>query len=165
MFRFRRVRYLLCLALLCTALGGLLGGHVVLAAQENTKLSADVLAAIIEAAEGSARKALVILNQIIGMDEDDRMATITARTESKQAIELARALLNGSKWPTVSKLLKEIDEDPESLRYMILGYMQAVLLGGGKMAGRAFDIIDTFRDNFYDSKKAGLVAACWEVCK
>lgn len=35
MIRFRRVRYLLCLASLCTVLGGLLGSHVALAAQEN----------------------------------------------------------------------------------------------------------------------------------
>lgn len=35
MFRFRGVRYLLCLALLCTVLGGLFGDRVALAAQEN----------------------------------------------------------------------------------------------------------------------------------
>ena len=34
MFRFRGVRYLLCLALLCTVLGGLFGDRVALAAQE-----------------------------------------------------------------------------------------------------------------------------------
>jgi len=38
-----------------------------------------------------------------------------------------------------------------------------VLLGGGYLAQRAFRIIDVFSDNFYDSKQAGLAAACYEV--
>lgn len=121
--------------------------------------------AIMEAAEGSARKALVLLEQAGFLDgEEAQLQAVQASQESKtQAIELARALLGGAGWPAVAKLLKEITEDPESLRHMVLGYCAAVLLGGGRMSGRAFHIIDVFGSNFYDSKRPGLIAACYEV--
>ena len=46
---------------------------------------------------------------------------------------------------------------------MVLGYCKSVLLSGGPKADKAYDIIDVFGNNFYDTKFAGLVAACYEV--
>ncbi len=45
---------------------------------------------------------------------------------------------------------------------MILGYFRKVLLSGRNSA-RAASIIETFQYNFYDSKAAGLAAACYSV--
>lgn len=130
-----------------------------------SEISDDVVDRIVDVAEGSPRKALVILNQIIGIPSENEQLDAIASSDTKaQAIELARALLNPrSTWPSVAKILKDLDDDPEQLRYMVLGYCSSVLLSGGAMAGRAFAIIEVFADNFYDSKKAGLVAACYEV--
>ena len=119
---------------------------------------------IVEVAQGSARKAMVLLNQIYMVEDEDEQLEILGSADTRaQAIELARALLNGRSWKEVAGILKGIDEEPEGLRYMVLGYCNAVLLGGGKLANRAFIIMNSFADNFYDSKKAGLTMACYEV--
>lgn len=134
--------------------------------KEGLALSEDVIQEIVEAADGSARKALVILEQVGSLGtEEAQMAAIQASTINKdQAIDLAKALIYpGSKWMDVAKILKENKDEPEGIRYLILGYARAVLLGGGKLAPRAFVVIDVFSDDFYTSKQAGLAAACWEV--
>ncbi len=133
--------------------------------KEGTTISDEPIDRIIEVAEGSPRKGLVLLGSVIGLEnEDEQLAAIRAGDVKGQAIMIARALIKpGVGWPEVANILREIDEEPESLRWMILSYCTTVLLSGGKLADRAYQIVDVFRDNFYDSKRAGLVAACWEV--
>jgi len=133
---------------------------------EKVKIPEEVIEKIIESSDGSARKALVLLNQVIELDsKEDMIESIKATTAEIQAIIIARALLNPStKWPDMAKILKETsDEDPEQIRWMVLGYARNVLLSGGKLSGRAYLMIDTFRDHFYDCKMAGVVAACYEL--
>jgi len=134
--------------------------------KEEMKVSADVLQEIVEAADTSARKALVILQQVGYLDnEEEQMKAVQSSSINKgEAINLARALCNpGIRWAEVASILKSLDDDPEGVRYLILGYFRSILLGGGKLAPRAFRIIDVFSNNFYDSKQAGLAAACYEV--
>ena len=133
---------------------------------EKIGLPEEVAEKIIECSYGSARKALVLLNQVIELDnEDDMIEAIKTTTAEVQALSIARALLNPhTKWMEMIKILKESsDEEPESIRWMILGYAKTILLSGGKLSGRSYLIIDTFRDNFYDSKWAGLIASCYEI--
>lgn len=132
---------------------------------EGAKLSEEVVERLVDASEGSARKALVILHQIIEIeDEEDQLEAISRSDASRQAIEIARALFRKAPWGEVAKILKGLkDEEPESLRHLILGYATTILLSGGKQSSRAAMIIDTFRDNWYDCKRAGLVASCYEV--
>lgn len=130
------------------------------------QITPEVLQEIAEAAEGSGRKALVILEQVICLDtEQEQLAAIQATTLNKDAaIDLARALVNPrADWKQVAAILKNINDEPEAVRYLVLGYCRAILLSGGPLASRAFTIIDIFSSNFYDSKQAGLAAACWEV--
>lgn len=136
------------------------------AGREEMKISDDVIDAIVEASDGSARKALVILEQVGFLkDEKEQLSAIQSTVvDSKMAIDLARVLINPSAtWAEASKILKELQEDPEQIRYLVLGYARSVMLGGGKLAHRAYRVIDIFSENFYDSKHAGLAAACWEV--
>lgn len=133
---------------------------------EGFKLSDEVIQEIVEAAEGSGRKALVILGQVAGLegDEEQIRAIQSTSINKDQAIALARLLINPrSSWAEVASVLKQLNDDPEAVRYLVLGYSRTVLLGGGGLAKRAFMIIDIFSSNFYDSKQAGLAAACWEV--
>ena len=58
------------------------------------------------------------------------------------------------------KLLKNIQTDPETVRWAVLGYSRACLLNGMKSAAL---ILECFSENFYDSKNAGLALACFEV--
>lgn len=133
--------------------------------KEGAEISEEVVERIAQCADGSARKALVLLHQVIDLEDDEAMlSAIDSADSQKQAIEIARALLNPrTKWSEMAAILKGVDEDPESLRHMILSYATNVLLGGGKMAPRAGFIIEMFSENFYDTKKAGLVASCYGV--
>lgn len=134
---------------------------------EQKKVGEEVIDKIIEVAEGSARKALVLLDQVLHLKTDEeRVEAVLSSSTTKQAIDLARALINpGSKWPDVASILSKIEEEPEQIRYLVLGYASSVLLKGGKgpIQSRAYCLINAFRDNFYDSKKAGLIAACYEI--
>ena len=135
------------------------------ASDEGFELEKDVASAIVEQADGSARKALVLLEQVSQLtSEEERLTLLRSTGTQAKAIELARALIDPrAKWTRVKAILKDMDEDPESVRWLVLSYCQSVLIGGGKMANRAYRVIDAFRDNFYDCKKAGLVAACYEI--
>lgn len=136
--------------------------------KEGFKVQQEVIDEIVEAAEGSARKALVILEQVALLDtHDEQLAAVVASSAAKdQAILIARALFAPSpNWSEIAKVLRECKDDPESIRYLILGYSRTILLGGGKLAPQAFKVIDIFGRNFYDSKHAGLAAACWEAIR
>jgi len=133
--------------------------------REKLDVSEEVIERISDVADGSARDALVILNQVSGLSEDEQLDAVQKASVRQQAIEIARALINPkTKWNQMAKILREVDDEPEGIRYLVLAYATSVLLkGGGKMADRAYLIIDAFSDNFFDSKRAGLVAACYEV--
>lgn len=137
--------------------------------KEKIKKNKKVIAKIVKAADGSARKALVFLDKIMDLDSTEEMIeAIESATVEVQAIAIVRALINkGTTWPAMCKILKETSkEDPESMRWMILGYAKSCLLGANSnIHARAFNIIDEFQDNFYDSKHAGLVAACYDIIK
>jgi DNA polymerase III gamma/tau subunit len=135
------------------------------AAEEKLKLSETLIARICEVSNGSARKALVLLNQVAEIeDEKDRIRAVLASDTKRQAIEIARAIINPkAKWKDVTNIIKGVDDDPEQLRWLILSYATTVLLGGGPLAPRANLIIQEFRDPFYETKRAGLVSACYMV--
>lgn len=129
--------------------------------REGEELSEELVEDITEASAGSARKALVILDRVLNLPESDREDAIKNDPEEKEVIELCRALIKGEQWSRVASLLKAIKTEPENVRYAVLGYARACLLGGKN--ARAALVIDAFADNFYDSKEAGLALACYEI--
>lgn len=144
-------------------LGRLVNG---IADKEDRELSEEVVAKLVVVSEGSARKALVLLHAIIGLETVEEQLEAIAKGDAKsEAIEVARALLKPQiTWKGMAKILKDVDGEPEQLRYLVLGYCRSVLLGGGgKMAGRAAMIIDRFQDAMYDSKQAGFALACYDI--
>lgn len=136
-------------------------------AKEGLTIGEDVMDSIIEAAEGSARKALVVLEQCGSLIGDRaQLEAISASCMNRTiAFDLAKAIcLPGRQWGEVAKMLGELkEEDPEGIRYMILGFARTMLLKGGKMAPHSFKVIEIFSEPFYNSKNAGLAAACYEV--
>ena len=119
---------------------------------------------IAEVAEGSARKALVLLGQVIGIpDEQERLDAVLSSDLKKDVFELVRMLLwRKATWPEVANFLKGLDtEDWEGLRRLVLANATNELLKGGKGAERAFAIIRYFESNYYDVGKAGLVRDCY----
>jgi len=135
--------------------------------REEFNVSEDILAEMNEAAEGSARKALVILEQV-GMieGEEAQLAAIqSVSLDKEEAIKICRTLFAPApQWSVIAVVLKSLaKEEPEGIRYLVLAFARTVLLGGGKQASKAAEIIDIFSEPFYNSKHAGLAAACWEA--
>lgn len=131
--------------------------------KENLKVGGAVLDRIAEVAEGSARKALVLLEQIAGITgEENQLNAVQKEDSRRQAIELCRTLMsNAPKWKDVAAILKGIDEDPESIRRMVLAYATTKLLNSG--SPQAASVLMFFQSNYFDSGRAGLVASCWET--
>ena len=133
---------------------------------EETEVPNEVVGKIIENSEGSARKALVFLNSVIHLSSKrDQLNAIVTATAELQAFEIVKALLyKKTAWKEMAAILKATEgEEPEQIRWLVLACCKTEMLKAGKFAGRAYVIIDAFRDNFYDSKHAGLAAACYEV--
>lgn len=138
------------------------------AAKEKVELSEEVTEKLVDAAECSARKAMVLLHQILEIpNEEDQLTAISTSASNQDAIELARLLCRKNvTWKEVANMIKKIaptDGDVEGIRRMVLSYYNNILLGGGQLTERAFLVLDSFRDNYYDTGKVGLSLSCYEV--
>ena len=105
----------------------------------------------------------MILHKVIGLEnKEDQLKAIESANVQQQGKTVAQALFNTKiTWKEMAAILKQVDSDPEKVRYSVLGYMRAILLKSGKP--KAAMIIEEFRDNFYDSKAAGLAVSCFNV--
>jgi len=133
-----------------------------IAVKETLELSDALVDKIAEVADGSARVAVKLLNQVMGLPTDAERIEAVQRSDSKrQAIDIARKLIDRrASWQEIAKIIKEVEEEPETIRRIILGYASAVLLNGN---ARGYQIICCFEGNLYDSGKAGLVRAAYEA--
>jgi len=139
--------------------------RVVNAESLTSQVDQEVIESIVNASEGSARKALVLLNQVVGVkDKNQQLAVVQVGVANRKAIELARLLFAKKVWwRDVAKCLRELDEDPESVRRLVLAYAQTILLSGDTNAHWAWRVIDIFRDSVIWCGKPGLSAMCWEL--
>jgi len=129
---------------------------------EGLDVDTPVLEKIVEVAEGGARKAMVMLEQVAMFPEAQRMAAVERFDHKQEGIAIARALFDSkTNWKAIAALLKTCEEEPETVRYIVLGYASAILLNSGNPY--AATVINEFGTNFYDSKKAGLVSACYHA--
>jgi len=137
--------------------------------KEGTKVSKEHIEQIAENSEGCPRKAIVILERLIALDDEisreQYLKTCNVLEDEKEVIELCRALLNDKQgWSEIAKLVKELNangklDDPERVRYAVLGYMNAVLLSGKKMP-RAISAMEAFSEPTYNTGKFGITLAC-----
>jgi len=134
--------------------------------EEHAKVDEDVIEKIVDNSDGSARKALVFLDSVIRLPtKREQLNAVVAASVEKQVFEIVRGLLyRKTNWKEMAAILKATEgEEPEQVRWLVLSCCKTELLKASKFASRAYIIIDAFRDNFYDSKMAGLVAACYEI--
>jgi DNA polymerase-3 subunit gamma/tau len=123
---------------------------------------------IVRLSECLPRNALKLLDAVISMDDEDAImdALSAVSLDEANAKELFNALLKGESWDNVRKMLKALSEtnEPEKIRWGVLGYMNAVLLNS-KSNDRASAIIDTFSENTFYGGKALLTNMFYAVCK
>lgn len=108
----------------------------------------------------------MLLDKVQGLPPEKQLEALKVPSEEQaEAVELARALIKREPWAKVSKILRTIKAEPEEVRWVVLGYARAVLLGRGDE--QTFMVLQAFENNFYDSKAAGLARACYEAlhCK
>jgi DNA polymerase III gamma/tau subunit len=132
------------------------------------KISSNTVKEIIENSEGSGRDAMVLLDKIRHMDDDDDIlsAIRSSSDKKKEVYELCRMLMfRKSDWRDVVKMLKGLDkEDPEGIRRLMLACSKTAMLGSNSfVAKRGYLVAEACRDNYFDCGMAGLVASCWQV--
>ncbi len=131
--------------------------------KEGLEDSEEVVDKIIEHSHGSGRESLVLLQQVSGhTGEEEQLDLISSIDTEKRAIDLARALFKREPWSKIAKLIKDNEDKPESIRNVVLSYASSVLLN--KNDPRAYMIITAFETDFFQSGRAGLTRACYEVC-
>jgi DNA polymerase-3 subunit gamma/tau len=133
--------------------------------KEEQSVGKKVLNQIIESAQGHSRNAIQILEQVLQVDTEEQLQ-VAKRVEQQQneMIELARALYNNKPWKAVNTILRGLKgQEAESIRRVILGYAQAVLLN--KEDQRAADIIEEFFEPLFNIGFPGLVFNCYNLCK
>jgi len=132
--------------------------------QEELEPDMEIIKKIAKISEGVPRDALVLLNKIIDMnreDEDYEKFLDGLKSFETTTIELCRALKDRLSWDKVAKIIDNLNEDPETVRYAILGFFTKSLLRSGKPAD--WYVLDVFSSTFIYNKKAGLVKACFEI--
>ncbi len=137
--------------------------------KEKKSVSEEVIDALVKSAEGSARRVLVNLQQIIDLPEQDQLGSISFPETEKQAYDILKALLwTKTTWKEMALILqktKEANEDPERLRHYILASANKELLKATHTAPRAFLVITEFAQPFHENKEAGLAAACYQILR
>lgn len=122
---------------------------------------------IVSVCQGSPRAALMILDQIIDIDDDEEaFEAISVATVSTQEVKdiIGYLMKPGKKtWLHLSKILRKIDmtqEKPEQIRYALKGYFGTVFLNRpGDL--RAYQIMCLFLQPFYNSGREGLIDALY----
>lgn len=129
---------------------------------ERIKIPGSVAKLISQESMGSPRTALVTLEQVAGLKEEQMEQVALAKIqEEEETNKLCQVLLKGGPWKQVAKELAGIKGSEESVRRGVLGYMSTVLLRSGNPT--AYHIMDCFAANYYDTGKAGLIMSCWEA--
>jgi DNA polymerase III gamma/tau subunit len=130
---------------------------------EKKNIPEEVLDIIVAGAMGSSRSALVVLDKIIELPAKQMADSAQQQIlQQNEAIELCRLLMGKAKWDAVVTFLKNTEQEPESLRRLVLSYCTSVLLGKNGNP-KAYVVLTCFSKPFYDTGKAGLVMACWEA--
>lgn len=131
----------------------------------------EVVNQIIKSADGCPRQALILLDSVIDIeDEKTALNAISEATNNeKTSIDICRTLLDKRKnrWLDMKYYLKGFDEEPEKIRYAVLGYLAACLLSDKNDAAtdaHISQVIDCFTESFMYSGKAGFYNACYQAC-
>jgi DNA polymerase-3 subunit gamma/tau len=130
---------------------------------ENETLEKEIYEQIYQSTQGHGRNAVQLLEQVLQVPSENRLKAAEKYEQTQAAsIELARALVQGKSWKTVSELLKGLKtEDPEGIRRLILGYCQSVLLN--KQDDNVALIMEEMLEPFYNTGFPGLTYACYSI--
>jgi DNA polymerase III subunit gamma/tau len=128
--------------------------------EEGITLYSEVIRKILGRAEGFPRKALSLLNQVIKVaNKEEALELLEGFSFEEDTLDLCRALFGPEPWSSVAKILKNLDEDVETVRLSILGYFAQILLNKGDK--RAALIMNEFTTPLDRNGKSGLILNCF----
>jgi len=141
---------------------------------EGSSLDESVVDKIVDVAEGSARKALVILHAAIGHRTVESQLESVAKSDFKsQGVELARLLVPGKNkslgtWKEIAKVLDAMEDEVEPVLQVVLSFARSALLKGWADPEHAYFVLEVFKRPFYEcgtgnAPAAALVSASYEV--
>jgi len=133
---------------------------------EGKTIEKEVITQIIESAAGHPRKAIQILETVLETSPELQLQAAKKIAEEKtEAINLARILSNPkSRWSDVAPILRTLKAaDAETIRRVVLGYAQAILLNGDNL--RAAQIMEEFLEPTYNSGFPQITFACYSIIK
>ena len=132
--------------------------------REQVTVSIDVLHKIADLSEGSSRKGLKLLGQVLYLGTDDeRMKYLEENSfsdDNQDIIELCRALINKQGWGKYAECIEKAKEDvktnPEGVKFLIMSYARTALSKCGDNVNiraaamiKAFCDVDTWRNKEY----------------
>lgn len=131
--------------------------------EEGQELDKQIYDQIIESSQCLPRTALQILEQVLSAPVNERLEIAKRNADVQtEIIELCRALIKGLPWSQVKVILEGLkDQEPESIRRVVLGYCQAVLLKSEN--DRAAMIIENFWEPTYDLGFPYITYACYSI--
>jgi DNA polymerase III gamma/tau subunit len=125
---------------------------------------------IIKQADGIPRKAIAILEKVIGFTDEKEILEILKdlTIDDTEVIDLCRLLIKPyrpGKWKQVASILKGLTEEPEDIRAAVQGYVKQVMFGNdiGTKTNLAHFVLTQFNTSFMYSREGGLVDACYKV--
>jgi len=135
--------------------------------KENFSLAkdGDIQRLVARSCNGSPRQALTMLANVSDcQDMDEAAALLETPMESKEIIDLARALVAGDlDWKKVQTTIKAMsDQNSESVRIVIVNYLNACLLNakGDRDVPRLLNLLASFSKPLVASDKwAGILLA------
>lgn len=135
---------------------------------EKMDISPDILTKIVECSEGIPRKALVLLEGVNQLNDEDKQIEFIKNSstvsESHTVLDLCRCVHAGRPWKEQSTyldaLLKE-KEDPERIRRAIMGYLCRTILH--TIDDISAHKLNCFIPNLYDSGFPGLILQCYKA--
>lgn len=136
------------------------------AKKEGHRLDPEVIDQLVTTAEGHPRNGLTALENVLNSPEEGRLEAAKKIEQTRiDAIELARELIKqGGSWKKLSKILENLKgESPESIRRMVLGYMQTILLKSDNE--RAAMIMECFMEPNFTNGFPQLVFNTYEAFK
>ena len=138
---------------------------------ENARtLDGVVMTAITTHADGSARKALQLLEACLPLKTvDDQLKAVNAASveQAEKPEFLARLLLRRAEWSEVCMTLKTIeDKDVETIRRQVLAYVGKGLIENWKAYNKALAcvIINYLEDSIAYGGRAALAKRCYYIC-
>ncbi len=134
--------------------------------KENLDIDEKMIDIILRESEGIPRDALTLLEKCKGIENLNNIEFLVGGEETPiEVIDLVRMVAKGrTSSSSVFSIYSKVTTDPESVRRVMLAYLDKCLRGG-KDAERFARLIDIFSTSLVDSGRAGLTLMLYDAVK